>query len=65
VGGRASSRLDDPVPGPGNYLVQFDATTWGWIHLLVGSIVALAGWGPAVPGGRRLARLATTNVAQA
>jgi hypothetical protein len=24
-----------------NYLFQFDATTWGWIHLLV----AFAGWG--------------------
>src|SRR5215204_3711252 len=28
-----------------NYLFQFDATTWGWIHLLVGLIVAFAGWG--------------------
>jgi hypothetical protein len=28
-----------------NYLFQFDATTWGWVHLLVGVIVALAGWG--------------------
>jgi hypothetical protein len=23
-----------------NYLFQFDATTWGWIHLLVGLVVA-------------------------
>jgi hypothetical protein len=23
----------------------FDATTWGWIHLLVGLLVAFAGWG--------------------
>ena len=28
-----------------NYLFQFDATTWGWIHLLVGVVVAFAGWG--------------------
>jgi hypothetical protein len=28
-----------------NYLFQFDATTWGWIHLIGGIIVALAGWG--------------------
>jgi hypothetical protein len=28
-----------------NYLFQFDATTWGWIHLLVGLVVAFAGWG--------------------
>lgn len=26
-----------------NYLFQFDATTWGWIHLLVGLVVAAAG----------------------
>ena len=28
-----------------NYLFQFDATTWGWIHLLVGLVVAFGGWG--------------------
>ena len=28
-----------------NYLFQFDATTWGWIHLVLGLIVAFAGWG--------------------
>jgi hypothetical protein len=28
-----------------NYLFQFDATTWGWIHLILGLLVALAGWG--------------------
>ena len=28
-----------------NYLFQFDATTWGWIHLLIGLLVAFAGWG--------------------
>ena len=28
-----------------NYLFEFDATTWGWIHLVVGLIVAFAGWG--------------------
>ncbi len=26
-----------------NYLLEFDVTTWGWIHLIVGIIVALAG----------------------
>jgi hypothetical protein len=39
-----------------NYLFQFDVTTWGWIHLLVGLIVAAAGgavlsgrvWGRAI-----------------
>jgi hypothetical protein len=28
-----------------NYIFQFDATTWGWIHLLIGAVVALAGFG--------------------
>jgi hypothetical protein len=27
-----------------NYLVQFDATSWGWIHLLVGLLVLFAGF---------------------
>jgi hypothetical protein len=27
------------------YVFQFDATTWGWIHLVLGVIVVLAGWG--------------------
>jgi hypothetical protein len=38
-----------------NYLFQFDATTWGWIHLLVGLVVALAG--VAVLGGRTWGRV--------
>jgi hypothetical protein len=28
-----------------NYLFEFDATTWGWIHLVIGLLVAFAGWG--------------------
>jgi hypothetical protein len=28
-----------------NYIFQFDATSWGWIHLIMGAIVAFAGWG--------------------
>ena len=30
------------VAGP-EYIFQFDATTWGWIHLLLGIVVLLAG----------------------
>jgi hypothetical protein len=37
-----------------NYLFQFDATTWGWIHLVVGLLVAFAGWG--LLSGRTWAR---------
>ena len=28
-----------------NYFLKFDATTWGWIHLIGGVIVVLAGFG--------------------
>jgi hypothetical protein len=40
-----------------NYLFQFDATTWGWIHLLV----AFAGWG--LLSGRTWARVLGITVA--
>jgi hypothetical protein len=29
----------------GNYVYQFSLTTWGWIHLVVGALVAITGWG--------------------
>jgi hypothetical protein len=44
-----------------NYIFQFDATTWGWIHLVVGLIVAFAGWG--VLSGRTWARVVGITVA--
>jgi hypothetical protein len=44
-----------------NYLFQFDATTWGWTHLLVGLIVAFAGWG--LLSGRTWARVVGITVA--
>ena len=27
------------------YIFQFDVTTWGWIHLLVGIVVLISGFG--------------------
>ena len=27
-----------------NYILEFDTTTWGWIHLLLGLLVAFAGY---------------------
>jgi hypothetical protein len=44
-----------------NYLFQFDATTWGWIHLIVGAIVALAGFG--LLSGQTWARVVAITVA--
>ena len=44
-----------------NYLFEFDATTWGWIHLLLGLLVAFAGWG--LLSGRTWARVVAITVA--
>jgi hypothetical protein len=44
-----------------NYLFQFDATTWGWIHLVVGVLVAFAGWG--LLSGRTWARAVAITLA--
>jgi hypothetical protein len=38
-----------------NYLLQFDATTWGWIHLLLGLLVLFAGF--AVLAGQTWGRV--------
>ena len=37
-----------------SYLFQFDAPTWGWNHLLIGLLMAFAGWG--LLSGRTWAR---------
>ncbi|GHK03479.1 DUF7144 family membrane protein [Streptomyces sp. NPDC003753] len=29
----------------GDYVYQFSLATWGWIHLIVGALVAITGWG--------------------
>ena len=44
-----------------SYLFQFDATTWGWIHLLVGLVVAFGGWG--LLSGRTWARALAITLA--
>jgi hypothetical protein len=44
-----------------NYLFKFDVTTWGWIHLIVGIVVALAGWG--LLSGRTWARVVGITLA--
>ncbi|WP_426244524.1 DUF7144 family membrane protein [Nocardioides sp. LHG3406-4] len=38
-----------------NYLLQFDATSWGWIHLLLGLLVFFAGF--AVLSGQTWGRV--------
>lgn len=44
-----------------NYLLQLDATSWGWIHILIGLIVLFAGIG--VMSGRILARIVGITLA--
>jgi hypothetical protein len=44
-----------------NYTFQFDATTWGWIHLLLGLVVAFAGYG--LLSGKTWARLLAITLA--
>lgn len=38
-----------------NYILELDATTWGWVHLLVGLLVAFAGY--AVLSGKTWGRV--------
>jgi hypothetical protein len=44
-----------------NYIFQFDATSWGWIHLVVGLVVAFAGWG--LLSGQTWARVVAITLA--
>jgi hypothetical protein len=44
-----------------NYLFEFDATSWGWIHLIGGVIVAFAGF--AVMAGRTWGRVVGITLA--
>jgi hypothetical protein len=36
---------DDVYARIGNYAFKFDVTPWGWIHLILGVLVAIVGWG--------------------
>jgi hypothetical protein len=44
-----------------NYVFQFDATSWGWIHLILGLVVAFAG--AAVLAGRTWGRVVGITLA--
>ena len=43
------------------YLFQFDVTTWGWIHVILGLVVAFAGYGLLT--GRTWARVVAITLA--
>jgi uncharacterized membrane protein len=36
---------DDVYRQIGNYTFKFSTTSWGWIHLVLGVLVAIVGWG--------------------
>ncbi|MFE6227099.1 MULTISPECIES: hypothetical protein [unclassified Streptomyces] len=43
--GIAGIAEDDVYARVGDYVFKFNLTTWGWIHLIVGVVVAIAGYG--------------------
>ncbi len=43
--GIAAIAEDDVYTRIGDYVFSFDLTTWGWIHLFLGIVVAVAGFG--------------------
>ncbi|MCJ1676559.1 hypothetical protein MTF65_04180 [Streptomyces sp. APSN-46.1] len=61
IQGIAAIAEDDVYARIGNYVFEFDLTAWGWIHLIVGIIVALAGVG--LFAGSNAARIAGVTVA--
>ncbi|MEV1019953.1 hypothetical protein [Streptomyces sp. NPDC050264] len=45
LNGIAGIAKDDVYGRIGDYVYSFNLTTWGWIHLIIGILVALTGWG--------------------
>ncbi|NEB73800.1 hypothetical protein G3I40_00850, partial [Streptomyces sp. SID14478] len=45
LNGIAGIAKDDVYGRIGDYVYSFNLTTWGWIHLVIGILVALTGWG--------------------
>ncbi|MEU8525537.1 MULTISPECIES: DUF7144 family membrane protein [Streptomyces] len=43
--GIAGIAEDDVYARIGSYVFEFNLTTWGWIHLVLGIVVAIAGYG--------------------
>ena len=43
------------------YTFQFDTTSWGWIHLILGVVIGFAGWG--LLSGRTWARAVAITLA--
>jgi hypothetical protein len=44
IAGLAAIFEDQFYAATPNYIFEFDVTTWGWVHLIVGVVVVLAGF---------------------
>ncbi|MEW2632126.1 hypothetical protein AB0903_10800 [Streptomyces sp. NPDC048389] len=45
LAGIAAIAGDDVYRLVGDYVFEFDLTAWGWIHLILGVLLAVTGWG--------------------
>ncbi|CAM5521720.1 Integral membrane protein OS=Streptomyces alboniger OX=132473 GN=CP975_18285 PE=4 SV=1 [Streptomyces alboniger] len=43
--GIAGIAKDDVYERIGDYVYKFNLTAWGWIHLILGLVIAVTGWG--------------------
>ncbi|WP_217140706.1 hypothetical protein [Streptomyces sp. AC627_RSS907] len=43
--GIAAIAKDDVYSRVGDYVFEFSLTAWGWIHLVLGVLIAATGWG--------------------
>ncbi|MEU9193303.1 DUF7144 family membrane protein [Streptomyces hundungensis] len=54
--GIAALAKDDVYARVGDYVYKFNLTAWGWIHLVLGVLLAVVGWG-LLSGPRPWARV--------
>jgi hypothetical protein len=59
--GVAAAAKDDVFVTTTNYVFEFDLTTWGWIHIVLGIVVAVVGG--AILAGQRWSLVAGIVVA--
>jgi hypothetical protein len=45
ISGIVAVAEDDLIVATSNYIFELDVTTWGWIHIIAGTVVLLAGFG--------------------
>ncbi|MCT2593137.1 hypothetical protein LHJ74_25055 [Streptomyces sp. N2-109] len=45
LSGIAAVAEDDVYTRVGDYVFELNLTTWGWIHLILGILIAVTGWG--------------------